>query len=102
MINAIINGLLKFIVTVANIGLVPVNALLVNAFPDLTEYINDFSSVLNNYVAPVLGWFIALIPPKTKALIGIYIVSVIGLYTISLTIQGIVKIFKLIQNIKIW
>lgn len=102
MINIILNGLLKFIVNIANIGLGPINSLLYNAFPDLTEYMNDFANLLNNYVAPIIGWFIALIPPKTKALIGIYIATVVGLYIVSLTIQGIVKVFKLIQNIKIW
>lgn len=102
MINILLNGILKFMVNIANIGLSPINNLLYNNFPDLTNYLNDFSSLLNNYVAPIIGWFIALIPPKTKALIGIYLATVVGLYIVSLTVQGIVKVFKLIQNIKIW
>lgn len=93
---------LKFVVSVANIGLAPVNSLLVNVFPNLTSYMNDFSSVLTTYVSPIFGWFIYLIPPKTRGLVGIYLGTVATLYVVGLTIQGIIKIFKLIKNIKIW
>lgn len=102
MINLILNGLLKFIVNVANVGLAPINSIMVNIFPDLTTYMNDFSSVLNNYIAPIVGWFIALIPPHTKALIGVYLATIASLYVLSLAVQTTLKIFKLIQNIKIW
>lgn len=102
MTEFLIKAFLKFFVAFANIGLAPINSIMTNLFPDLTTYMNNFATVLNTYVAPCVGWFIALIPPHTKALIGVYLGAMVSLYAVSLTVQTTLKIFKLIQNIKIW
>lgn len=102
MAKALFNVLFGVIKTILNIGLSPINLLVVNLFPDFSSIISNFNSFVSTYVGSMIGYFSNLLPPITKNIIIIYLTFLISYYTISYTAHAIIKIFKIIQRIKFW
>lgn len=94
--------LMKFIVAIANFFLTPVNALCVNLLPDLTDKINHFESLVNQFITPGLSWFFSILPPYTRSTILLYLDLLIIFFTATLSLHAILKVVHWIQNIKIW
>lgn len=94
--------LMKFITAIANFFLAPINAIVVNLFPDFTDMINHFESLVNTYITPGLSWFFHILPPHTQTIILFYIDLLILLYTAVLSIHVVLKIIHIIRNVKIW
>lgn len=102
MAKAIFNVFFKVIQSVLNIILLPINALIVNLFPDFSSMITTFNTAIRTYIGPTIGYFSSLLPPTTKTLLIIYLTFLISYYTISYSAHAIIKIFKIIQKIKFW
>lgn len=102
MAKAIFSVLLKFIKGVADVILQPINLLVVNLLPDLSNMISVFNNAVNQYIGVNLAFFAHLLPPITKSLILVYLGFLITYYTIVLTAHGILKIIHIIKAIKIW
>lgn len=94
--------LMKFIVTIVNFILLPINALVVNALPSFTDKINYFESLVGRFVSPTLSWFFNILPPYSRSLIIFYLELLVILYTITIGIHLVLKVIHLIRNIKIW
>ena len=102
MAKTIFKVLLKFIKSVADLILSPINALVVNLLPDLSTLISTFNSGIQQYVAPNLSFFTHMLPPMTKNILLIYLTFLITYYTITITAHAILKIINIIKAIKIW
>lgn len=102
MAKALFNVLFKIIQSALQIGLAPINLLVVNLFPDFSTLISTFNNNVNTYIGTKIGFFSILIPPFTKSLIILYLTFLISYYTISFSAHIIIKIFKIIQRIKFW
>lgn len=102
MAKAIFEVFFKVIVALTNVFLLPINALLVNFFPDTTNLINTFNNNVTLYIGNNLAYFSSLIPPTSRSFIVFYLTFLISYYTISFTIHGILKIVRIIKAIKIW
>ena len=102
MAKALFNVLFNVIKTILNIGLAPINLLVVNLFPDFSNLISNFNSVVSTYIGGGIGYFSALLPPITKNIILLYLTFLISYYTITYSAHAIIKIFKIIQRIKFW
>ena len=63
MIKAILNGIMKMVTSVLDIVLLPVNTLIQNIFPDMSNAITNFTSFINQYVGGTLGFFFSILPP---------------------------------------
>lgn len=100
--SALFNVLFKIIGTIVGIFTAPINLLLINLFPDFTNLISNFNSSVSRIVGGGLAFFSSLLPPITKATILIYLGVVISYYTIAINIHLILKVVKIIKNIKIW
>lgn len=101
MAKAIFQVLFSIIVAITNIFLAPINALVVNLVPDLSNLITFF----NNGVLTIgskLAYFSSMLPPTTKTCITIYLTFLISYYGISYTIHGILKVIQIIKAIKVW
>lgn len=94
--------LMKFIVSIVNFILLPINALVVNALPNFTDKINYFESLVGRFVSPTLAWFFNTLPPYTKSFIIFYLELLIILYTITIGVHLVLKVIHIIKNIKIW
>ena len=79
--KAIFKVLLKFIKSVADLILTPINLLVVNLLPDLSSMVSSFNSAVTQYIAPNLAFFAHLLPPTTKSLILLYLGFLLTYYT---------------------
>lgn len=102
MAKAIFNVLFKVLKSVLNIILLPINTLLVGVFPDFSNMISTFNSLISTYIGNTLSYFSSILPPTTRTLILIYLGFLVSYYTISYSVHAIIKIFKIIQKIKFW
>lgn len=101
MIKAIINGLLSLLMTIVNIVLLPINALIGTIFPDLTNYLSGALTLLAN-VANGIAFVANFMPPLFKTLVIITITTLMYYYTILWSYTLISKAWTLIQKIKFW
>ena len=102
MAKAIFEVLFSVIVSITNMFLFPINALLVNFFPDMTNYINSFNTNITLYIGSNLAYFSSMLPPTTRGLIVFYLTFLVSYYTISFSIHGILKVIRIIKAIKVW
>ena len=103
--KAILQVLLGFISTIVNTLLAPIDLIVGVLFPQLgtweSQFLTQFA-VVNSYISPRVGYFLSYIPPYTKTAIYVFLGVAVVYYTTTLTLHLIFKIFKIIQNIKIW
>lgn len=102
MAKALFNVLFSVIKTILNVGLAPINLLVVNLFPDFSNLISTFNNAVNTYIGSTIGYFSSLLPPNTRNIILLYLTFLISYYTIVYSAHAIIKIFKIIQRIKFW
>lgn len=100
--KAIFKVLLKFIKSVANAILLPVNALVVNLVPDVAEKISTFNNTISTIFGSSMGYISNFIPPYTKTLIIFYLGFLITYYTIVISVHAILKVIEIIKAIKVW
>lgn len=65
MISSLLGGIVSFISSLGSIYTAPINAVITNFFPDLTNMLSTITSVFNN-VFSIIGWFMNLIPPTAR------------------------------------
>lgn len=102
MFKVFFNIFFGIITTIANIILLPINAIVNNMFPDLSIYIQQFTQGVTTIFTGTLGFFGNLLPPITKDLILLYLSILIINYTLSISVHAIVKVIHVIRAIKIW
>ena len=102
MAKAIFKVFFKIIVTLTNVILTPINLVVANLFPDLSQVLIKFNYAASEFLGNGLTWFWSLIPSGCKTIIIIYITILISYYTISVTVHVILKVYTIIKNIKIW
>lgn len=102
MIKAIINGILKLAISLVNIVLTPVNALISGLFPNMAQAISTFNNFVNTYIGNSLSYFFSMLPPLFRGLLVTWFTFVIAYYGIFYTYKGITKIYEVIQKIKVW
>lgn len=105
MATAIFKVLLKFIASLVGLILTPIDLVISALFPSVNDYISTLIALLANVfsrITPYIYWITHLIPPATFASIQAFIYVSIAIYTATISIHAIIKIFKIIQNIKIW
>lgn len=100
--KALIEVLLQVATLLVSIICVPIDIILQGLFPDLELYLGKVTQVLESYVVPFSGYFVSILPPITRNLIGVYLIFVVGLGAALLTYHSIVLIVKLIGKIKFW
>lgn len=102
MARAIFKVFFSIMKAVANIFLAPVNLLVANFLPDLTQMISKFNLAVNYYLGGGLSYFAHILPPTTRNVIVIYLMVLVGYYTISAAVHIVLKVITIIKNIKIW
>lgn len=100
--SALFNVLFKIIGTIVGIITAPLNAILVNFFPDFATIIVNFNNGVTTLIGGSIGYFSSILPPITKATILLYLGVVIAYYTIAINVHLILKVITIIKNVKIW
>lgn len=101
MIKALINGLLTALMTLVNIVLLPINALIGAVFPNLSQYLSGALTLLAN-VGNGIAYVSNFMPPLFKGLVILTITTLMYYYTILWSYTVISKAWSLIQRIKFW
>lgn len=102
MIKALLNGILNIAISVIDIVLIPINALVVNLFPNMASAITKFNSFVGMLTGNLLGYIFNFLPTGFKSLLVIYLTFIISYYGIIYTYKGIIKIYEVIQKLKFW
>lgn len=63
MIKALINGIIKLLIMILNIVLLPINTLIENVFPSMSNAITTFTNFINNILGTNMVFFFQLLPP---------------------------------------
>ena len=101
MIQAIFKFLLNILATLVQVVVWPINQIIVNALPDLSEKIQQVSNGFNTLFSGI-GWALGILPSSVLAVL-IFIVSVeIIKHTIFLSTHTLTKIWTILQKIKFW
>ena len=102
MAKAIFSVFLKFIKSIVNIVLAPINLLVVTLFPDFGTLISTFNNAISSIIGGNLGFFAHLLPPNTRVMILLYLGILITYYTITISVHAVLKIINIIRRVKIW
>ena len=102
MAKAIFNVFFKIIKSVVNIFLAPINLLVVNLFPDLSNLISTFNAGVEKLLGSGLGFFAHFLPPTTRVIILLWLGVLVSYYTITYSVHLILKVIHIIKKLKIW
>lgn len=102
MAKAIFTVFFKIIKGLVNVILAPINLIVANLFPSFSTLISTFNSGVNTFLGNGLSFFLHILPPSCRTLILLWLTFLISYYSISLSIHAILKVYKLIKQIKIW
>lgn len=97
MINAILKGIFKLVISLVNLLLTPIDALITSALPNLASGIAAVSSFLT-LCTQSIGWVLSVfaIPPGALSLLVLYYAFKLTLplvvYTVKLAIRWYDKI----------
>lgn len=102
MANAIIKALFKLILSFLNIILYPLNTLITQIFPDVSNVVSTFTTFCNTFLTGSLAFFGGFIPPMTKGIVILWLTFLIGYYPGVWLWNATIKVFNVIQKIKFW
>jgi len=102
MLQMFLDGFLNALGAVLDFVLSPLNSLIDNIFPDMSNAIILFTQFIGTYVGGLLAYFGNFIPPYTKTIIILWLVFLISYHSIVWAYTLIVKLWNLIQKLKFW
>ena len=101
MIQAIFKFLLNILATLVQVVVWPINQIIVNALPDLSDKITQVTNGFNTLFSGI-GWALGILPSSVLSVL-IFIVSVeIIKHTIFLSTHTLTKLWTILQKIKFW
>lgn len=101
MFQALFNIILNLLGTIVQIVCYPLNLIITNAVPDISEQISQINSQLTNLFGN-FAWAIDWIPNSFIECLLFIITLEIAKYTCYISIHGIIKVWNLFQKLKFW
>lgn len=101
MFKAIFSGIINLLATVIQIIVWPINQIIVNLLPDLSDQISQVSSGINTLFNGI-GWSLGLLPPGVLAVLTFILTVEIAKHTIYLSTHTLIKVWNVLQKIKFW
>lgn len=102
MAKAIFSVFFKIIKKIVEIFLTPINLLVANLFPNLTNIISTFNSAVSTLLGSTIGYFSSILPPITRTIILLWFSILISYYGVVFSIHLIMKVIEIIKKIKVW
>lgn len=102
MAKALFSVLFKVIKAIANVILAPINLLVVNLLPNFSSLITTFNNAVSTFINNGVMFFFNILPPNARTLVILWLTFLVSYYSISLSIHFVLKVYKLIKQIKIW
>ena len=101
MFKALFTIILNLIASVIQLVCWPVNQVITNALPDLSNKILSVTNTLNT-VFDSITWALGLVPPVIVETILFIITIEIAKHTIYISTHMLLKVWNLFQKIKFW
>ena len=101
MIQAIFKFLLNILATLVQVVVWPINQIIVNTLPDLSDKITQVTNGFNTLFSG-MSWALGMLPNSVLVVL-VFIVSVeIIKHTIFLSTHTLTKLWTILQKIKFW
>lgn len=101
MFKILFNMIFSIIGVILGIVLLPINAILVNLFPGISETISTLSLSLSSLFSN-FNWALGLVPETLISTILLILGFEIAKHTIYQATYLVIKMWALIQRIKVW
>lgn len=101
MFKALFNIILNMIASVIQIIVWPINQIIVNTMPDVSDKILVVTDTLNS-VFDAITWGLALLPPFVIETLLFIVTIEIAKHTIFLSTHVLIKVWNVFQKIKFW
>lgn len=101
MVNVLFNGLVALLQGFLNTIFAPIYTILGQALTNVftQDFYTNYQVVLVQYVQPLVGWFIQLIPPLSFQVLLLWFTFIVALYGIALTIHVILKPLRVLKKL---
>lgn len=101
MFKALFNIIINMLATVIQIIVWPVNQIITNALPDLSDKINSVTTVFNS-VFNSINWAVSILPDVViESLLFILSVEIVML-AIHKSTHALTMVWNVLQKIKFW
>lgn len=101
MFKALFNIIINMLASVIQIVCWPINILITNALPDLTDKItfvtNNIGSIFNS-----ISWGLGLLPTAVVEVLLFIVLVEIAMHTIFKSTHALIKVWNVLQKIKFW
>lgn len=101
MFKALFNIIFNLLATLVQLVCFPLNTIIDNLLPDLTDKISYLTSKFP-IVFQNLAWFVNILPSYTRSIFLFSLNVVIVKYTIYMSIHAVIKVWNLFQKLKFW
>lgn len=101
MFKALFNIILNMIASVIQIIVWPINQIIVNTMPDVSDKILVVTNTLNS-VFDAITWGLGLLPPFVIETLLFIVTIEIAKHTIFLSTHVLIKVWNVFQKIKFW
>lgn len=101
MFKVLFDIILNLVATLLQIILTPLNLIISNAFPSISDTITSTASSLVT-MFDGMGWAIGLIPNSLKAILITILGLEIAKHSAYVMSHVIVKVWNLVQKLKFW
>lgn len=101
MFKALFNIILNMIASVIQIIVWPINQIIVNTMPDVSDKILVVTDTLNS-VFDAITWGLGLLPPFVIETLLFIVTIEIAKHTIFLSTHVLIKVWNVFQKIKFW
>lgn len=101
MFKALFNIILNMVATVVQIIVWPINQIIVNTIPDVSDKILQVTNTLNS-VFDVITWGLGLLPSVIVETLLFIVTVEIARHTVYISTKKLVQVWNLLQKIKFW
>lgn len=101
MFAALMNGLINLLATFIQIICTPVNLIVTNALPGVSDFITKASTSIITIVG-YMEWAIGIIPPILLEVFSFILLCEVAKHTIFTSSNVLAKVWVVLQKIKFW
>ena len=101
MFKALFNIILNMLATVIQIIVWPINQIIVNTIPDVSDKILQVTNTFNS-VFDAITWGLGLLPSVFVETLLFIITVEIARHTVYISTKKLVQVWNLLQKIKFW
>lgn len=101
MFKALFNIIINLLATVIQIAVLPINAIITSALPDLSSKITEVTNTLNSAFTSI-SWALSLVPPQIINTLLFILTIEIAKHTIYVSTHTLIKVWNLFQKLKFW